>query len=205
MESAIEHLRYRLKHLYKALGRTLPQRAEQFAPTYIRNDRMVFLGQDFRGGLDDDGIHKVFENLMYEIAHVKDLIIRRVSDRGDDKKRLKEEIRRSRDLLLCLDLANWYKHGPANRGRTESGHRPTIKNVGRVCRIQPDARPGAVAGLTYDWEGGRPKLRSLGGSNEVVFEGDIVDNDGAKLGDAIEVANRAVGAWEKLLRGLSIS
>ena len=205
MDSAIEHLRYRLRSIYKALGQTASVPAERFAPTFVRTPRMSFLEQNFRGGMTDEDIHKVFEDLLYNIAHVADPMRRVLRERGKPTGSVMEAIHKSRDLGLCVDLANWYKHGRDHHGRTESGHHPTIKNVDRVCRIQAEAKAGAVAGITYGWEGGRPRLRSLGGTNEVVFEGDVVEHDGTKLGDVMDIASKAVVAWERLLRELSIS
>lgn len=205
MDSAIGHLRYRLRSIYKALGQTMPVPAERFAPTFIRTPRMTFLEQNFRGGMTDEDIHNVFEELLCNIAHAADPLRRVLRERGKPVGCVTEAIRKSRDLALCVDLANWYKHGRAHHGRTESGHRPAIKNVDRVCRIEAEVKPGAVAGMTYSWEGGRPRLRSLGGTNEAVFEGDVVEHDGTKLGDVMEIASKAVVAWERLLREFSIS
>jgi len=204
MDTAVEHLRYRLRSIYKSVGQTKPVSAEHFAPTFIRTPRITFLQQDFRGGMTDEDIHRVFEELLYNIAHVVDPLQRVLRARGKGTSCVTEAIRKSRDFALCVDLANWYKHGRANHGPTKSGHRPTITNVNRVCRIQPEAKPGAVGGITYAWEGGRPKLRSLGGSNEVVFEGDVVDENGRKMGDVMEIATAGVSQWEKLLREFAV-
>lgn len=71
MDNAIEHLRYRLKSIYTAIGQAVPLPAERFAPTFIRTPRMTLLEQNFRGGMTDEDIHKVFEDLLYNIAHVR--------------------------------------------------------------------------------------------------------------------------------------
>ena len=61
MDTAVEHLRYRLRSIYKSVGQTKPVSAEHFAPTFIRTPRITFLQQDFRGGMTDEDIHRVFE------------------------------------------------------------------------------------------------------------------------------------------------
>src|SRR5262245_23571316 len=131
MESAIMHLRYRLKNVYKSLGRTLPQRAEQFPPFFAKNERGMFFHQDFRGGLSDDDILKVFEDVYYEVAHVVDPLKKVIGDRGENRHRVDEWIERNRDLALCVDLANWFKHGRSHHGNTKSRCHPVIKNVDR--------------------------------------------------------------------------
>jgi len=200
MNTDYNQLEYRIRSLYQTFKEVQPADLSKFAPTFIKAPGFVFLGQDFRGGLDEVQIREKINRLLFHIAHLRDLVKGEMKKRGADPKVVDDTVKQSRDIQICIDLADRDKHGGERRHGGLSKLDPRLGEVGRVLQIATGAKRGAVAGVTYAWHAGRPVLKELGGRNRVVFEGDVIDRHGNRVGDVMDIAERAVQAWERLLR-----
>jgi len=202
----LEHLAYRLDRLYKSLGEVGQAPVEQFAPVVCRSEKFIALHQDFRGGLSEADVRELLGKLLFHDAHVKDLLKKVLREQKRDANVVEQAINASRELGICIDLANWDKHGYPPDRPTRSGLAPRLGDVGRVLRLETGGEPGSLTALTIDRMTGKPVVIQRGGGRAaVVFCGDVLDKNDRKVADIIDIASKAVAAWETLFATLGFS
>ena len=112
-----------------------------------------------------------------------------------------EFFKTSMPLKIVADLCNADKHGyPPDKPWTD-----LVPRLGEVTRpLQITAKPGAGWFMYTVGADGRP--RTFGeGEAKVVLLADVLDKDGNRIGDLVEIAEQAVTDWEKLLVELGIA
>lgn len=202
---SLRHLQYRMECMHRQLGEAAPISPEHFRARVVRGKKALIVEQDFRGGLSDDHIRQLLNALVFQIAHLKDLLKNWLSQRGRDQGIVEKYIDVNENLAIIIDLANVDKHGYPLR-RFRSKHQPRIGEVGRVLRLETGKQPGSSATMTVDPATGETKVfGSGGGGGAVVFTGDVLDKEGSKVGDVVDIATCAVRAWQKLLSQVGVS
>ena len=147
-----------------------------------------------RLSLPDERIQGRFYALAQGIWHLKDRLKRWC--RGTKAEVDVEAFsRRSSELLICADLANFKKHG---RGRSRSGLDP------RLTTIEFDTSKNGVIELHYD---GATKEKELWVEHAVpiAFRAPIIGaDDKVVVDDALPILLRAVDHWRLLIKRLGI-
>lgn len=189
--------------MYRSLGASRPVPVEHFRPVVVSDSRGHGLFQDFRGGLFDDQIRQLLNELLYQIAHVKDPLKKRLSRDGRDNI-VDNFINHHENIQIVIDLANLDKHGPPADKYPRSVHGPRLGNVGRVAQLSASGA-NATAVLSADPRTGRPRASTSGAATVgVVFQGDVLDKHGKRIGDVLEFARGAIRDWGKLFSDLRI-
>lgn len=102
---------------------------------------------------------------------------------------------------LIHDLWNRDKHADLRQSRT--GLFPEIRNISRSARLTTQAQAGSWVAMTLDPRTGQLKTHG-DGKVEIVIDADVVDANGARIGDLLEIAEQAVAAWESALAAAGI-
>lgn len=206
-QGSMEKLRYRLSQMQRALGDTAPRDPQSVPPRVLQSEDAIAIHQDFTGGQSPEDIRGDIEQLIYQIAHLRDLLVNCAADHGHSNVDVDGFVRESRELSICMDLANLFKHGQYDKRRRWSGTERYLGDVDKALRITTGPRPQSIAGFTVrNDEQGCPRHVPLGdGSGEVVYTGDVFDSSGQKIGEVMEIATKAIQAWEALMQSWGIT
>jgi hypothetical protein len=149
--------------------------------------------------MTDTDIRQTLEELIYNIAHVKDPLKKRLREKGRDETIVEKFISQNEPLQIVIDLANAAKHGYPLRW-CRSKHEPRLGEVGRVLQFATGLGGCSSAVFTYDAKSGGPMIVTTGAASaNVVLTADVLDKAGRRLGELMEIANQAVQAWERFL------
>ena len=174
-----------------------PDNVPRYYVMFDLNPRLVVEGLRLGGcgGIslpDERIIDKVFE-FAKGVWHLKDRLKlwAKASGFAID---IEAEAAKDRDLMACADLANWKKHG---KNRNRSNRDPKIGNV------RFDTSKSGGIEIYYD---GATKRQEVLVVNPVPipFSVEVVDQDGATLGNAIDLIERAFSAWLPIINTLGI-
>ncbi len=114
---------------------------------------------------------------------------------GRDLAEIDAVIEASPAISILIDLANREKHGPPRDGG-RSGRSPEIHRIQRRLRLSGGS--GAGSGVQVQYTASGPQVRGPG-SASVIITGDVIDANGAYIGDLNSVLLEAVSSWEALL------
>jgi hypothetical protein len=197
----VDDLVSRLRRIYAAIGEAGETDISKFSPTIFQNDRMLFLWQDFRGGLSHEQLLNLAFSLAYNVFNLRDHLKKWAKAHCGSDHRVKDFFKQSTPLMIIADLSNSDKHGyPLDRPWTTLA--PKLGDVTRPLRLTPKAGAGWLL-YTVGADG---KSKTLGeGNAEVVLSVDVLDKDDNRIGDLVEIAEQAVTDWEKLLVELGIT
>ena len=187
----------RISRIYAAIGSIEEDDPQKLKATVIQTDKIKAVFQDFRGGFSDDDLSNQAHSVIHNIANLRDHLRRWASHHHQDKNKVDQAVDNCPELQIIKDLSNNDKHGYPPRDGGDSGKCPQLIEINRVMRLQTQAQKGSTIAMTIA-AGGVPKFIGDGTAKAVVT-GDVVDNDGNRIGDLYEIANRAVEAWESLL------
>jgi hypothetical protein len=191
----------RLRRIYAAIGETVDTDISKYSATVQQNDRMTFMWQDFRAGLGDEQLLNLAFSLAYNVLSLRDHLKNWAKAHCGSDQRVKDFFKESMPLKIIADLSNADKHGyPLGRFWTDLG--PKLGEATRPLRMT--AKPGA--GWFVLTVGADGKLKSTGeGEAKIVLSAAVLDKDGNRIGDLVEIAEQAVADWEKLLVELRIA
>jgi hypothetical protein len=198
--STVSELILRVRRIYAAIGETVETDISKFSANVKQNDRMTFMWQDFREGLSDEQLLNIAFSLAYNVFSLRDHLKNWAAAHCGSDQRVKDLFSASMPLKIIADLSNADKHGyPLDRPWTDIG--PRLGEVTRPLRMT--AKPGA--GWFFVTAGADGRLRTTGeGEAKIVLSADVLDKDGNRIGDLVEIAEQAVADWEKLLAELGI-
>ena len=180
-----------------AIGSIEEDDSHKLKATVIQTDKIKAVFQDFRGGFSDDDLSNQAHSVIHNIANLRDHLRRWASHHDQDKNKVDQAIDNCLELQIMKDLSNNDKHGYPPRDGGHSRQCPQVVEINRAMRLQTRAKTGSKIGMTIG-AGGVPKFIGDGTAKAVVT-GDVVDNDGNRIGDLYDIANKAVEAWETLL------
>jgi hypothetical protein len=187
----------RIERIYAAIGAIEECDPQKLKARLIRGDKVMGFVQDFREGLSDHDLSNQAYTLIHNIANLADHLRKWASEHSQDKTKVDKTLDSSVELQIIKDLSNNDKHGYPPRDGGRSGKRPQLKGIDRVMRLQTQARAGSMIAMTIGRDGVPIFLGD--GAAKAIVTGDIVDGGKNRIGDLYEIANIAVGRWEKLL------
>lgn len=152
---------------------------------------------DFRAGSNEAADANVLLGLVASIASLKDYlkawcVSRGAPFAGDTL------INSNRDVAIVHDLWNLDKHAELQKSR--SGLSPTLRHIGRGMMVRPPAGEKAVSVSLCI----APFGLYFSGKQFVGVDASVVDSAGKHLGSALEIAERAIEAWETEYRSSGI-
>ena len=184
----------RIRQLHEAMGRVRTADLAAVQPRAGLVGHVYYVGVDFSDGVTDAELANIVSLFVANIACLKDHLkawckAHNKPFHGDTL------IDSNRDVGIIHDLWNRDKHFHLKQSRT--GSFPEIHNISRAARLSTQAQAGSWVAMTLAPTG---QLRTHGdGKVELVVDADVVDSTGARLGDLIEIAERAITEWEKAL------
>ena len=200
--STLNQLAFRLRRIHAAIAETVETDISKFPATIGKNERMIFMLQDFRGGLSEEQLVNLAFSLIHNVFNLRDHLSKWAKAHGESDQRVWDSFKGSMPLKIIADLSNAEKHGYPLGRPSWSDRDPKL---GRVTRtLQLTAKPGAGWFLFTLGKGGQPKTVGKGEA-KVALTADVLDRDGNRIGDLLEIAEQAVGDWEKLLAELGIA
>ncbi len=196
-------LQARIKRIYSAIEDIAEIDFSELTPTVIKSNGYGIISQDFRGGLTDEQISNLAHSSIHNIANLKDHLIRWARQTGHDRDKVDEAIRTSHELQVIIDLSNVDKHGYPPRDGGYSGKSPRLRDIERVMQISSGSQPNSSAAVVFT---PTPVAQTTGsGFVQVIITGTIVDNNGQVLGDLYTFLEKAMTAWEHLLKNYGLS
>lgn len=190
----------RISRIYAAIGSIEQDDPQKLKAAVIQTEKIKAVFQDFRGGFSDDDLCNQAHSVIHNIANLRDHLRRWASHHDQDKNKVDGVdgvVDKCPELQIIKDLSNNDKHGYPPRDGGHSGKCPQLNGINHVMRLQNQAKKESMIAMTVG-TGGVPKFIGDGIAKAVVT-GDVVDNDGTRIGDLYEIANKAVEAWESLL------
>ena len=166
---------------------------------------LVWVYQDFTGGLSQAEIQNIAYSLIHNIANLKDHLRRWARQNGTDPAKIDQAIGASNALKIIIDLSNNDKHGYPPRDGGHSGVAPQVLDINRLMRLTTGGTTGSSVAITLDASGTPRVVGSGSGSARAVITGDVLDKDGNRLGDLYEIELAAVGDWETLMTDLGVT
>lgn len=188
----------RINRIYAGIGAIEEDDPNKLRATVIQTEKFMIMEQDFRGGLSDDELLNQAYTVIHNIANLRNHLLRWAVQNGHDKRKVDQAVKNCLELQIIKDLSNNDKHGYPPRDGGHSGKCPQLVEINRVMRLQTQAKKGSRVGMTLG-PGGLPRFIGDGTAKAVVT-GDVVDSDNNRVGDLYDIVNKAVEAWEDLLR-----
>jgi hypothetical protein len=193
----------RVRRLYAAIGATVDEAVSEHRPLVRVTERVFEMYQDWNGGLNEDQVAILGTTAISHVANLRNHLFRWAAASGRSAEEVTNAIRQSLALQVILDLANNEKHGYPPRDAGQSGRRPKVTEWQRMLQLSaggPTASGVAVVLLPT----GPQVTTTGGGSAKVVVTGQVVDEQGANMGDARHLLEEALHAWETLLHAFGV-
>lgn len=182
----------RLKRIYASISSTKSYGGEVLSGMrhkHIETSKGKFtLSISF--GSEEEAQNKI-QTVISGLANLKDILKDRMKSKGQDEELIEDEINKSENLKLILDLSNQEKHGyPLDNRR--SGRDPLISNIqtGMGISDKPD-------NITYVASSGAKAHNVM-----ISISADIVDSDGVKICSFDHLVNQAVSDWEMIVKNI---
>jgi hypothetical protein len=190
----------RIRQLHEAMGQARSSDLSTIQPRTGVVGSSYYVSVDFSDGISDAELANVVSLFVANIACLKDHLkawckAHSKPFQGDAL------IDSNRDVGLIHDLWNRDKHYDLNKSRT--GLFPEIRSISRSARLTTQAMAGSRIAMTLDPRSGQLKTHG-DGKVELVIDADVVDANGARISDLLEIAERAVGAWEAALAAAGV-
>lgn len=199
--AGLEPLLYRLRCMHKALAALQPRDASSVPRDIKETDCIASIHIDYSSGKDDMAILSDYEQLFNNINHLRDAVKNWAQSHGKDKIKVEELVTHNRELGICVDISNGLKHVELNnKGRT--GLKPSIGSVSSGLKLPVGQTPVPIPGLSIRIdEHGKPRVSDgISQSHGIlVIEAEIIDKEGNRIGNALEIAKKAIEIWERFL------
>lgn len=200
--AGIDMLQYRLQNAKDALAAGEPIDASCVEPEIEETETSVRIRQNWSASKSSAAILKQLEELFHNINQLRDVAKHWATQNGQDVGAVDELVKANEDVAICVDVDNGLKHVVLSKpGRT--GRKPRIERITRGLRLTVGPTPTPIPGLAARIdERGRPRAAcdDAHPEGEIVTQAEIVDSEGNTMGDAREIARRAIEGWEHLLR-----
>lgn len=193
---------HRIYAIYAAVNAVEEGDLGKFAPMIFQDEHHIAIYQNFVGGLTPAELSNLAHSVIHNLANLHDHLRRWARNNGHDPQRIEDAISNSASLQIIIDLSNNDKHGypPWKGGR--SGKAPKLVDVTRDLRLTTAPEAGSYVVVTLTPSG--LKQVSGTGSTSVIIIGQVVDSNGAVIGDLYQIELEALGAWEEVLNRLGI-
>jgi hypothetical protein len=143
---------------------------------------------------DEPKILNQINNIILNLANIKDCLKQKLTERGDDPQIIENEINNSIYLQVIIDLSNQEKHGYPLIKNRRSKKDPLIKNIGRSLTVsnKPD-------NIRFEKNDGSAIQNMM-----ISIDADIVDSANnllCRIGDLVE---NALNAWNTIIQKYNI-
>ncbi|PIR76340.1 MAG: hypothetical protein COU32_02550 [Candidatus Magasanikbacteria bacterium CG10_big_fil_rev_8_21_14_0_10_42_10] len=158
----------------------------------IGNEALIVIS--FYDEKEEPDVLNQINNVISNLAHIKDCLKNNLTERGDDNKIIEAEIDNSLPLQLIIDLANQQKHSyPLKNKRSQKD--PLIKNIGRALCVsdKPD-------NIIYKGPNGSQMKNCM---TKIIAE--ITDSKGIFLCYLDDLINDALNDWENIIKKYNIT
>lgn len=144
---------------------------------------------------DEVKIFNQINNIIANLANIKDCLKRILRNKNQDQNIIENEIDNSTCLQLILDLANQEKHGYPLEKIRRSKKDPLIKNIGRALTIsnKPDD-------ITIKRDDGAAIKNMM-----TIITADITDSSGNLLCRLDFLIENALSDWNKIIKKYNIA
>jgi len=194
-------LTHRVKRIYEAIGNLEERDLGSLKAYHVKTEKFVFLHQDFSGGQSNEHLANAAHSLIYNINNLYDHLRRFARYNGMDESMVKQVFRETSELRVLRDLSNSDKHGYDGRPG-HSGIAPRLGYVHRIMKLTTGSQVGSWVTMRLGPEG--IPVKSGPGSAKAIITADILDKDGRTIGSLNDIADRALAAWEQLLKSLRV-
>lgn len=191
-----QNVNLRLKQIYASIdqknrygGEVLSAQRVETEQISENTHRVVFSFGD-----DVEALNKL-NSIISNLANLKDCLKVRMTKTGKDKQLIEDEVKKSTNIQIVLDLWNQDKHDeyPLKKFR-HSKKDPRIVNV--RCGIGPSDKPD---GVTYSASDGSKALDVM-----VSIHADIVDLHGNLLCTFDQLVAGALSEWEGIIEKFNL-
>lgn len=197
-----DDLNFKIQLMYAELGKSQETSLENLSATVKVSDQSIEFRQDFRGGLSDVELGTYAYALINSIAFLRDQLQEWAVHNGHTRAQIDDVMNKYDAILIMRDLSENHKHVYKPHGSSKSGKHPKLVNINRVLRLTTKPEKGSGVGVTVNSDG---TLRILGdGSAKAITTGEVVDNNGNRIGDLYDLATEAVEGWEEIFREFAL-
>jgi hypothetical protein len=190
-------LESRLRRMHASLQMAEETDMAKLKAEVVRDGKRIAVYQDFSGGLSNEELENYAQSLIHNIASLRDHLKSWAKKNGKEKSEVDSVFRRSLALQIIQDLFDNDKHGYPPRNGGWSGKSPRIGRITRSLQISTKPQKGSLVTMILGPEG-TPRISGSGGARAVI-NAEILDSDGAIIGDFRKIALDAIGVWEELL------
>lgn len=200
----VEELLARLQRIYASIDAMEEFDMSKLPGTVQQEGGFISVSQDFTGGLSAAEIENTAHSGIHNIANLDSHLIRWARRNGTDDAKIREAVEASESIKTIKDLSNNDKHGYPPRDGGHTGVAPQLLEIQRVIRLSTGTEAGSGISMTLGPDGA-PVISSRGSASaRAVVTGDVVDKDGNRLGDLVEIEMAAIADLEKVLVELGI-
>lgn len=191
----------RIERILAAIGRTRCDIAER-GYQLIQSDKMRVMHEDFRGAASDAELMNDVGSVIANLGSLGDHLKKWAKENGRYSKNVDDAIRFSPDLSIVMDLWDRDKHGGNSRHGGWSKRSPRVESIGRGLCLRTQAKPGSEVWVQAGLDG---RYHTRGdGTARIETYGRVLDNKGNFIGELQEIIDRAIDAWERLLKRFEI-
>ncbi len=182
----------RLKKIYASIGEQFAYGQAALDTTHTelkaeKEERLVIIS--FFNPDDEPKILNQINNVISNLANLKDCLKKKIEESGNDSRVIEDEIDNSQHLQIILDLSNQEKHGYPLTKTRRSGKDPLITNIGRA--LSPSNKPDNIR---HERSDGSSMMNIM-----VKITADITDSQGDILYRLDDLVENALRAWEQII------
>jgi len=188
----------RLKAIYTSIDQQYSYGADALNTMHTEMDKegnQFKLTISFYNPADESKVLNQINNIISNLANIKDCLKRKLEDRGDNPQTIESEIDNSTDLQIIIDLANQEKHGYPLTKTRRSQKDPLIKNIGRSLR--PSNKPDNIRVERSDGAAIQNVMTSI--------TADITDSNGNFLCRLDDLVENALNDWEGIIKKYNVA
>ena len=200
----VEELLARIQRIYASIDAMEEFDMTKLPGTVQQEDGFISVYQDFTGGLTAAQIENTAHAGIHNIANLDNHLIRWARHNGIDDAKIHEAVEASDAIKTIKDLSNNDKHGYPPRDGGHTGVAPQLLEMQRIMRLSTGTEAGSSISMTLGPDG-VPVISSRGSASaRAVVTGNVVDKDGNRLGDLVEIETSAIVDLEKVMEELGI-
>jgi hypothetical protein len=196
-------LTLRLKQMHAALAATKSSDLSGIEVRVSQTSTFVGIEIDFTSGADAVDLANQATLLTNNVASLKDHL-KIWCGRNGAEFRGDALINSNKSVALIHDLWNVDKHVELRTPR--SGSRPALRNLRTTFVLSSGEEPGSSVRMTLDMRSGTWIKQTRGGGDAgFALTGEIVDGNGAVVGEYLDTCKQAISAWEATLRTAGVA
>lgn len=195
-------LKERFARIHAAMGDVTGLNLAVAPPYVFQNERRRGVFQDWSGGRSQAHMEKDANSVIAEFMGLRDRAEQWLRANGHRTVDVRAFMRAHRAVALIWDLGNTDKHGRLDH-KPYSGFKPRLVNVKRVAQLKTQAKKGSW--VQYQMGPGGQPIISGDGTASLVLTGDVLDENGQKLGELHSIIEQALSEWEAFLGANGLS